>query len=101
MRLVSSPTEVFGAVAHGLALTDAARSALWHPLHLALGLAVALFFVGGVYDLRGTAAAVQASDVAIHVIVPFDQNGVFHMVQLLAIVALAYGLRVGLMNGPP
>jgi hypothetical protein len=155
-----------GAVAHGLALTDSARSALWHPLYLTLGLTVALFFVGAVYDMLGKtvsrklipwclgigagayaltqilggafgiflayeavvmvsvlviyvliavsgrlpgatimagaiglnllAAAVQASDVSIRVIVPFDHNGVFHLVQIIAIAVLAYGLRIGL-----
>lgn len=161
---------VLGAVAHGLALTESARSALWHPLYLMLGLVVALFFVGGIYDWRGkiaarqlmpwfigigvvsyvltqllggafvifllyeaaamvsalviyllvahsgrlpgagimataialnlAAAAVQASDVTVHWIVPFDHNGVFHIVQMVAIVVLAYGLRVGLTTEP-
>jgi len=159
-----------GAAAHGLSLTDGARSALWHPLYLTLGLVVALFFVGGVYDWRGkaaarqlipwfigigivsyaltqvlggafvifllyeamamvsvlviylliaasgrlagagiiasaivlnlAAAAIQASDVTIYLIVPFDHNGVFHVVQMVAIVVLAYGLWVGLTVEP-
>jgi hypothetical protein len=46
-----------GAVAHGLQWSDAARTALWRPLYLSLGLAVALMFVGAVYDWRGEAAA--------------------------------------------
>ena len=56
--------------------------------------------VAGAIVLNLVATAVQASDVTIHVIVPFDNNGVFHLVQLVAIVTLAYGLRVGLTNGP-
>jgi hypothetical protein len=40
-------------------------------------------------DLNLVAAAVQASDVTIRLIVPFDHNGVFHLVQLVAIAALA------------
>jgi hypothetical protein len=46
-----------GAVAHGLQWSDAARTAIWRPLYLSLGLAVALMLVGAVYDWRGAAAA--------------------------------------------
>jgi hypothetical protein len=42
------------------------------------------------------AAAVQASALAVRVIVPFDHNGLFHLVQLGATAALANGLRRGL-----
>ena len=45
-----------GAVAHGLALTDATRDLLWQPLYLALGLTMALFVVGAVRDWRGDRA---------------------------------------------
>jgi len=155
-----------GAVAHGLDLTDSVRSALWHPLYLSLGLTVALFLVGGIYDLRGrrsarlmmpwllglgvasyavtqmlggefivflvfeavamlsalgiyiflalsgkmagatimssavrlnlAAAAVQASNLSFHFIVSFDHNGLFHLVQMVAIVVLERGLRASL-----
>jgi hypothetical protein len=135
-------------------------------LYLSLGLSVALFLVGGIYDWRGEAAArallpwavgigvsffvvtqlssgsflifvvyeatamlatlamyvylsttgrlagagmmtvgiglsivasaVQASVLSVRLIVPFDHNGLFHLVQLTAIAALANGLRRGL-----
>jgi len=42
------------------------------------------------------AAAVQASALSVRLIVPFDHNGLFHLVQLGATAALANGLRRGL-----
>jgi hypothetical protein len=157
---------VLGAVAHGLELSESVRSALWQPLYLSLGLTVALFLIGGIYDWRGeaaarallpwavgigvsffaltqlaggaflifvvyeatamlatlamyvflsttgrlagagmitvgiglsiVAAAVQASALSVRLIVPFDHNGLFHLVQLTATAALANGLRRGL-----
>ena len=152
-----------GALAHGLEWSDATRAALWRPLYLSLGLAVALMFVGAVHDwwgeaasrqllpwalgagvlffaltqilggafvlflvyegaatgvaldhLRGTrhhrwmpgagaiaagialsllAAAVQASDLGVRVIVRFDHNALFHVVQIASVIVLASGLR--------
>jgi hypothetical protein len=51
---------MLGAVAHGMALTDAAREALWQPLYLALGATMALFVVGAVRDWRGERAGRRA-----------------------------------------
>jgi hypothetical protein len=42
------------------------------------------------------AAAVQASSLRVRLIVPFDHNGLFHLVQLAATTVLANGLRRGL-----
>jgi len=42
-----------GALAHGLALTDATRELLWQPLYLLLGATVALFVVGAVASWWG------------------------------------------------
>ena len=42
------------------------------------------------------AAAVQASAISLRLIVPFDHNGLFHLVQLMATAAFANGLRRGL-----
>jgi hypothetical protein len=36
------------------------------------------------------------SDLSVRLIVPFDHNGLFHLVQLTATAALANGLRRGL-----
>ncbi len=158
---------LLGAFAHGLALDPAAQAWLWRPLYLALGLVVAMFVVGAVFDLRGAraarawlapmlvlalgfftvtqvgsdhfmifvvyealamfgalgvylllardrrlagassvaaaillnivAAAIQATgSVALTIVVPFDHNGVFHLVQLLALVVLTRGLARGM-----
>ena len=156
-----------GALAHGLDLSEATRSWLWRPLYLSLGLVVALFVVGAVYDFKGArtarlslvlmlslalgffvltqvtsgnfvifvayealamlaalamytslavrrqlegagiiavgillnilAAAIQASQsIAVTIIVPFDHNGVFHLVQMIALAVLALGLVKGM-----
>lgn len=159
-----------GTVAHGLDLSDSVRALLWLPLYFSLGLTVALFVVGGIYDWRGeatarallpwalgiavsfflltqllggaflifvayeaaamlaalaiyvclgtagrlagagmvtlgiglsiVAAAVQASALSVRLIVPFDHNGLFHLVQLIATAALGSGLRRGLEAWP-
>ena len=161
---------ILGAVAHGLELTESVQAILWSPLYLCLGLTVALFLVGAVYDAFGRRAArrlvpwaigvglafyvltrvvdggfllflvyeaaamvgalvlygrlainhrlagagvvaagiglnllaglVQASDITIRLVVPFDHNGVFHLVQVAALATLAYGLRLGLASVP-
>lgn len=44
------------------------------------------------------AAAIQASTLSVRVIVPFDHNGVFHVIQLVATAVLAAGLRRGLLR---
>lgn len=46
-----------GAIAHGFKMPPRVNSMLWRPLNLALGLTVALFVVGVVYDLRSKVAA--------------------------------------------
>jgi len=162
---------VLGAVVHGLELSASVVAVLWRPLYLSLGLAVALFLIGGIHDWRGeaaarallpwavgigasffaltqllggaflifviyeatamvatlamyvflsttgrlagagmitlgiglsiVAAAVQASALSVRLIVPFDHNGLFHLVQLAATAALANGLRRGLETEGP
>ena len=158
---------LLGALAHGLALSSTVQSWLWRPLYLSLGLVVAMFVVGAVFDLRGAgaarawlvpmlvlalgffivtqvgsdnfmifvvyeavamfgalavylllavqrrladawivaagillnivAAAIQASGtISLTIIVPFDHNGVFHLVQLVALVVLTRGLVRGM-----
>lgn len=158
-----------GAVAHGLQWSDPARGALWRPLYLSLGLAVALMFVGAIYDWRGAAAArsllpwalgagvlffaltqllggafvlfilyegvatcvaliiymslvvagtlpgagaiaigiglsliaaaIQASRLRVRIIVQFDHNALFHVVQIASVMVLASGLRTSLRLG--
>jgi len=46
-----------GAVAHGLAMSDATNNLLWQPLNLLLGLALGFFVVGAVFDFWGESTA--------------------------------------------
>jgi len=46
--------------------------------------------------LNLAAAAIQASDLSLHLVVPFDHNGVFHLVQMFATAVLALGLGAGM-----
>jgi hypothetical protein len=48
---------LLGAVAHGLQLSASMRAAIWKPIYLALGLAIALLLVGAAYDGWGAQAA--------------------------------------------
>lgn len=159
-----------GAVAHGLEMSAPTNRRLWQPLNLVLGLVVALFAVGVIYDLWGviaarralpwllgggllffgatqrlpggfllfilyqgvamlfalgtygwlaltgqlagawlmvagvaltlTAAAVQASQTAtLHIRWPFDHNGLYHVIQMVAVLFLAAGLQAALVSG--
>ena len=42
------------------------------------------------------AAGVQASDVSVRIVFPFDHNGIFHLVQMVSIGILGLGLRMGM-----
>jgi hypothetical protein len=44
---------IFGAAAHGLKMTEHMNFILWQPINCSLGLTIALFTAGVVYDLRG------------------------------------------------
>ncbi len=153
---------VLGAVAHALDISESLRTLLWRPLYLSLGLVVALFAVGAVYEWKGkrvaarllpfalavalgfflvtqvvsgaflvfvlyeavamlaalviygslalaghrgaglvaigvllsiVAAGIQATgSIRLELLVPFDHNGVFHLVQMVALVPLTLGL---------
>lgn len=60
-----------GAVAHGFQMSEAINKWFWRPLNLALGLIVALFVVGVIYDLWGRALAQLALPVMLGVGVIF------------------------------
>lgn len=160
-----------GAVVHGLQLSERSRAALWRPLNLCLGVVVALFAAGAVYDAWGPkaarralpalilgalgfyaasqrlsrgflvfivyeavvmlfalaayvrlarggrleganlmaagillsiiAAAIQASPLDLEVAgIPFDHNGLFHLVQMAGLPLIAAGLRADLAAHP-
>jgi Family of unknown function (DUF6962) len=151
-----------GVAAHGFDPSGSALAAIWEPLYLSIGLAVALFVAGALYDWKGEptarralpwligsaliffalthvlggaflvfvvyeatcllstlaiyvwlsvnrrlagarlvtagiglsviAAIVQASNIKTRLIVPYDHNGLFHLVQFAATIVLAMGL---------
>lgn len=52
--------------------------------------------------LNIVAAGIQASSsVSFTLVWPFDHNGVFHLVQIMAVVVLMFGLRAALCNAAP
>jgi hypothetical protein len=154
---------LLGAIVHGLDLSPRTQAWLWRPLYLLLGLVVAMFVIGAIFDFKGqrtasawlvpmlviacvffaltqvgsggfsifiayeaaamlaalgmyltlsirgalagagtiaagitlnmAAAAIQAADtISVTIVVPFDHNGVFHLVQIAALLVLAFGL---------
>jgi hypothetical protein len=155
-----------GAVVHGFTMSESLRDALWKPLYLSLGLAVALVVVAAIGDWSGdetaqralpwaivaavlffgasqwlggafaifivyegaatlaalaiyttlavrgdrpgasllatglaltvVAAIVQVSNLSARVVVRFDHNGLFHLLQLVAITLMAGGARASL-----
>ncbi len=157
-----------GAAAHGIRLSLTAIRLLWQPINIALGLTIALFVVGAVYDLSGRrvarrllplmigaglaffavnqivtgtflafliyeavamlvaliiyariafshslpGAALMVAGTLLTVIAAafqnnhaielvliwrFDHNGVFHLIQMIAVLALVAGLRAALL----
>lgn len=157
---------LLGAVVHGFTVSDSTKNALWKPLYLSLGLAVALVVVAAACDWRGEATArrvlpwaiavgvlffaasqwfggafaifvayeaaatltalaiyttlavrgglpgasllaaglaltlvaalVQISSLTARVVVRFDHNGLFHLIQIVAITLLVAGVRASL-----
>ena len=49
--------------------------------------------------LTMVAAYVQTTDISFRVVVPFDNNGSFHLVQIIALLPLFQGLRAGMGAG--
>jgi hypothetical protein len=76
---------------------------------LAMAMAFAIYcFLAATRRLKGAgivataiilnlaAAGVQASNVSFTILVPFDHNGAFHLIQMLAISVLGLGLHMGM-----
>lgn len=42
------------------------------------------------------AAGLQASEVSVHLLFPYDHNGIFHLVQMVATAILGLGLVIGM-----
>ena len=74
--------------------------ALYGRLAIDDGLAGASVVAAGI-GLTLLAGLVQASDISIRLVVPFDHNGVFHLVQVAALATLGHGLRISLTDVPP
>ena len=60
-----------GAVAHGFKMSEQLNDLLWKPLNLALGLTIAMFAVGVVYDRWGEASSRRVLPILIGVGVAF------------------------------
>ena len=43
------------------------------------------------------AAVIQATTLSLRIVVPFDHNGLFHLVQMVGIVVMAMGIREGML----
>jgi len=43
-----------GSIAHGIKMPEGINKLIWHPLNLLLGMTVALFLIGVIYDLKGS-----------------------------------------------
>jgi hypothetical protein len=94
---------ILGAVIHGFVLPSSTRAALWLPLYLSLGVLVALFMVGAIYDWQGRMAATRLVPWSIGVGVAFfgltqffsGGFGLFVVYEALVMVsALAIYLRL-------
>lgn len=83
---------VYEAVAMAGALAIYSFLAATHQLKGAGIVALAIF-------LNLAAAAIQASSLSFTFWVPFDHNGVFHLIQMLVIAVLGLGLYLGLKPG--
>lgn len=65
-------------------------------------------FLAGTHRLKGAgivatgiflnilAAGLQASEVSVHLLFPYDHNGIFHLVQMVATATLGLGLVIGM-----
>jgi hypothetical protein len=51
--------------------------------------------------LNLAAAGVQASSASLRLVVPLDHNGLFHLIQMVAIAVLGMGLRAGMSDSIP
>jgi hypothetical protein len=60
-----------GAIAHGFQMSETVNQWFWRPLNLVLGLVVAMFVVGVIYDLWGLPRAQQVLPILIAMAVVF------------------------------
>jgi len=60
-----------GAFVHGFVWAPATRSKLWAPIYLSLGVTVALFMTGAIYDARGYSTSRKSLPVLLMVALAF------------------------------
>lgn len=94
-----SLASALGAVAHGLKLSLATNRLLWQPLNIALGLAIALFVVGAVYDLWGRRVAGRMLPIVIGIGLAFFAvtqivTGTFLVLVIYEVVAMLVALII-------
>jgi hypothetical protein len=82
---------IYEGVAMVSALAIYVMLAVRHRLPGAAGIAIAI-------GMNILAAALQASALRVTVIWPFDHNGIFHLVQIVALLVLGYGLRTSMKS---
>ncbi|MBI3796960.1 MAG: hypothetical protein HY268_08335 [Deltaproteobacteria bacterium] len=92
-------SSTLGAVVHGFALSPSIKYLIWQALFLILGLTVALFAVGGVYDLQGYIIARQFLPIMLTVGVGFYifthlYSGNFFIFIVYATLVLLFALSV-------
>ena len=88
-----------GALVHGLTWSPATRSRLWIPIYLSLGLTVALFMAGAIYDLRGYSASRKCLPVLILVALAFfaaTQTGKGNFLWFVAYELVAMLISLGI-----
>jgi hypothetical protein len=80
---------LYEAIALTVSLMIYSFLAATHRLKGAKVVATAIF-------LTLVAAGVQASNLSFTLLVPFDHNGVFHLIQMVGLATLGVGLRIGM-----
>jgi hypothetical protein len=90
--LLGGPFIVFIAYAATILLSALAIYTFLAATHRLKGAAVVALAI----LLNLAAAAVQASNISLHLLVPFDHNGVFHLVQIVSTAMLGWGLHLGM-----
>ena len=80
---------LYEAIAMTVSLVIYSILAVTNRLKGAKIVAIAIF-------LNLVAAGIQASDLSFTLLIPFDHNGVFHLVQMVGLAVLGLGLRTGL-----
>jgi hypothetical protein len=90
---------VLGAGAHGLAMSDQLRDALWQPLFLSLGLMLGLIAVVAVYDRWGTTVVKRVLPIAVAAALGFYgitviTDGLFLVFVAYEAIAMTFALAV-------